>query len=113
AREVLVVTRGGGSAEVDWAGSSARLEAWMSRREPASTVSVTGYIASTTDGLATTLGRNGSDFSASIFGALTMAAEIHIWTDVDGVMSANPRLVPDAVLLDELSYSEAMELAYF
>src|SRR5690606_36052569 len=62
---------------------------------------------------ATTLGRNGSDFSASIFGALLEAEEIHIWTDVDGVMSANPRLVPDAVLLDELSYDEAMELAYF
>ena len=63
--------------------------------------------------IATTLGRNGSDFSGSIFGALLDAEEIHIWTDVDGVMSANPRLVPDAVLLDSLSYHEAMELAYF
>ncbi len=113
AREVLVVSRENGSVEVDWSASSEKLTAWMDRNEPASTLVVTGYIASTPDGLATTLGRNGSDFSASIFGALVNAKEIHIWTDVDGVMSANPRLVPDAVLLEELSYNEAMELAYF
>ena len=78
-----------------------------------STLVVTGFVASTPDGVATTLGRNGSDFSASIFAALLDADEIHIWTDVDGVMSANPRLVPEAVTLDALSYDEAMELAYF
>src|SRR5690606_3848948 len=58
-------------------------------------------------------GRNGSDFSGSIFGALLDAAEIHIWTDVDGVLSADPRLVPEAKVIDSLSYNEAMELAYF
>ena len=63
--------------------------------------------------MATTLGRNGSDFSASIFATLLGASEIHIWTDVDGVMSANPSLVPEALLLEEMSYDEAMELAYF
>jgi bifunctional aspartokinase / homoserine dehydrogenase 1 len=114
AREVLVVHSAGGSVEVDWETSAARLARWFEQRDdiPANLI-ITGYIAATPDGLATTLGRNGSDFSASIFGALLEAAEIHIWTDVDGVMSANPRLVPDAVLLDELSYNEAMELAYF
>ena len=61
----------------------------------------------------TTLGRNGSDFSASIFGSLLDAAEIHIWTDVDGVLSADPRRVPNAQVIDQLSYNEAMELAYF
>jgi aspartokinase/homoserine dehydrogenase 1 len=61
----------------------------------------------------TTLGRNGSDFSGSIFGALLRAAEIIIWTDVDGVLSADPRLVPNAQVIDQLSYNEAMELAYF
>src|SRR5690606_27883797 len=55
----------------------------------------------------------GSDFSASIFGSLLDAAEIVIWTDVDGVLSADPRRVPDARVIDALSYSEAMELAYF
>jgi aspartokinase/homoserine dehydrogenase 1 len=61
----------------------------------------------------TTLGRNGSDFSGSIFGALLEAREIQIWTDVDGVLSADPRRVPDATIIDALSYNEAMELAYF
>jgi hypothetical protein len=64
-----------------------------------------------TRGVQTTLGRNGSDFSASIFGSLLDAAEIHIWTDVDGVLSADPRRVPDAQVIDSLSYNEAMELA--
>src|SRR5687767_2878612 len=79
----------------------------------AATLIVTGFIARDPDGLQTTLGRNGSDFSASIFGDLLDAAEIHIWTDVDGVLSADPRRVPDATVIDSLSYHEAMELAYF
>jgi aspartokinase/homoserine dehydrogenase 1 len=76
-------------------------------------VVITGYVASDKDGLPTTLGRNGSDYSASIFGALLDADEVHIWTDVDGVMSGDPRQVPEAKIIDEMSYSEAMELAYF
>ncbi len=74
---------------------------------------ITGFIARDAKGMQTTLGRNGSDFSGSIFGALLDAEEIHIWTDVDGVLSADPRLVPDAKVIDSLSYNEAMELAYF
>jgi aspartokinase/homoserine dehydrogenase 1 len=74
---------------------------------------ITGFVASDKDGLPTTLGRNGSDYSASIFGALLDADEVHIWTDVDGVMSGDPRQVPEAKIIDEMSYSEAMELAYF
>ena len=77
------------------------------------TLVITGFVASTPEGVAATLGRNGSDFSASIFAALLDAEEIHIWTDVDGVMSANPRFVSEAITLDSLSYDEAMELAYF
>jgi aspartokinase/homoserine dehydrogenase 1 len=79
----------------------------------ARTLVITGYIAATRAGVQTTLGRNGSDFSASIFGALLDAAEIQIWTDVDGVLSADPRRVPDAQVITSLSYNEAMELAYF
>jgi aspartokinase/homoserine dehydrogenase 1 len=70
-------------------------------------------VARDSRGVQTTLGRNGSDFSASIFGALLDASEIHIWTDVDGVLSADPRRVPNARVIDQLSYNEAMELAYF
>ncbi len=73
----------------------------------------TGYIASDADGLQTTLGRNGSDFSAAIVAALADASELTIWTDVDGVMSADPRRVPEARVIDRLTYNEAMELAYF
>lgn len=74
---------------------------------------IPGFVARDRKGVQTTLGRNGSDFSASIFADLLDAAEIHIWTDVDGVLSADPRLVPEATIIDSLSYHEAMELAYF
>jgi aspartate kinase len=74
---------------------------------------VTGFIASTAGGLTTTLGRGGSDFSASILGQALGAAEVWIWTDVDGVMSADPRLVPGARSLPELTYREVSELAYY
>jgi aspartate kinase len=73
---------------------------------------VTGFNGATADGRPTTLGRGGSDFSASILSAALDAAELWIWTDVDGIMSADPRLVPNAVVLDEVTYAEAAELAY-
>jgi aspartate kinase len=74
---------------------------------------VTGFIGSTRDGVLTTLGRGGSDYSASLLGAALDAEEVWIWTDVDGVMTANPAEVPDACTLSEISYSEASELAYY
>jgi aspartate kinase len=73
---------------------------------------VTGFNGATANGRPTTLGRGGSDFSASILAAALNAAEVWIWTDVDGIMSADPRLVPDARVLDEVTYAEAAELAY-
>lgn len=114
AREVLVAEPGKGAARVDWPASRERLRCWAEARGGLpGTLVVTGYVARTAAGGPATLGRNGSDVSASIFGALLDADEIHIWTDVDGVMSADPRLVPEAVVLDRLSYREAMELAHF
>lgn len=77
------------------------------------TIFTQGFIGSTTDGVSTTLGRGGSDYSASIIGAAIGAEEIQIWTDVDGMLSADPRVVPDARLLKEVSFQEASELAYF
>jgi bifunctional aspartokinase / homoserine dehydrogenase 1 len=74
---------------------------------------VTGFIGSTTAGQTTTLGRNGSDYSAAIVGAAIGASVIEIWTDVDGVLSADPRVVPSAFPLRAISYEEAMELSYF
>jgi len=73
---------------------------------------VTGFNGATADGRPTTLGRGGSDFSASILASVLDASELWIWTDVDGIMTADPRLVPDAAVLDEVSYHEAAELAY-
>jgi bifunctional aspartokinase / homoserine dehydrogenase 1 len=112
ARRVVVVEWGPLGPGVQWPESRANIAAQL----PAvfhGTLIITGFVATDRRGVATTLGRNGSDFSASIFGALLGAAEIHIWTDVDGVLSADPRRVPDATVIDSLSYSEAMELAYF
>jgi bifunctional aspartokinase / homoserine dehydrogenase 1 len=74
---------------------------------------VTGFIGATEEGVLTTLGRGGSDYSATILGAALNAGEIIIWTDVDGVLTADPRLVPDARTIPEISYREAAELAYF
>jgi aspartate kinase len=74
---------------------------------------VTGYIAATAKGIPTTLGRGGSDYSATILGAALDASEVIIWTDVNGVLTADPRMVPDAATLDEVSYAEAGELAFF
>ncbi len=74
---------------------------------------VTGYVASTADGVTTTLGRGGSDYSAAILAAAVNADELRIYTDVSGVMSADPRIVSDAKPLAKMSYAEAAELAYF
>lgn len=112
ARDVLVVSHGRLGPVVDWEATRTRFADWRETHD-ADLVVITGYIASTTDGAPTTLGRNGSDFSAAIFATLFDADALHIWTDVDGVMSADPRHVPDAHRLDALSYHEAMELAYF
>ena len=109
AREVLVVEKGELGAMVDWPLSQARLDALT----PAERTVVTGFVARTREGRPTTLGRNGSDYSGAIFAALCNASELHLWSDVEGVFSADPRVVPEAVLIDRLSYAEACELAYF
>ncbi len=72
-----------------------------------------GFIGATEDGVTTTLGRGGSNWSASRFGSLMGAAEIRIWTDVDGMLTADPRVVPGARPVLEVSFAEAAELAYF
>jgi aspartokinase/homoserine dehydrogenase 1 len=74
---------------------------------------ITGFIAATKDNVTTTLGRNGSDYTASLIGAALKAECIEIWTDVDGVLSADPRYLDNAFVLPEISYQEAMELSYF
>jgi aspartate kinase len=72
-----------------------------------------GFVGATKDGVTTTLGRGGSDYSAAIIGACLGAGEIQIWTDVDGMLTADPRIVPDPYVVPHLSFAEASELAYF
>lgn len=74
---------------------------------------VTGFIGATQDGIVTTLGRGGSDYSAAILGRALEAAQVWIWTDVDGVMTADPRLVSNAQTIEQLSYREIAELAFY
>lgn len=74
---------------------------------------VTGFIGTTRKGVITTLGRGGSDYTAGIIGACLKASEVWIWTDVDGVMTADPSIVADAHTLSEMTYSEAAELSYY
>ncbi|MDN5924859.1 MAG: bifunctional aspartate kinase/homoserine dehydrogenase I, partial [Xanthomonadales bacterium] len=112
AREVIVVHRGELGMVVDWEASAQRLAAWRAAHT-ATLIVVTGFIASDRDGRMTTLGRNGSDYSAAIMARLLGANELTLWGDTDGVLSADPRLVPDAVSLPSLSYNEACEMAYF
>eukprot|EP00026_Physarum_polycephalum_P002630 Phypoly_transcript_02638.p1 GENE.Phypoly_transcript_02638~~Phypoly_transcript_02638.p1 ORF type:complete len:903 (+),score=166.28 Phypoly_transcript_02638:306-2711(+) len=116
ARQVLFVEKGDSGAPFpEWTLSKAALGKWLEERVTPDIVAVviTGFIAATPAGLATTLRRNGSDYSASIFAALLNAAKLTIWKDVDGVYSADPRKVKEVVLLPEVSFNEAMELAYF
>jgi bifunctional aspartokinase / homoserine dehydrogenase 1 len=112
ARDVLVVEHSELGCQVRYSESEAKISARFPAGAPKRLV-VTGFIARDEKGRITTLGRNGSDYSGSIFAALFDAAELHIWTDVDGVLSADPRLVPEAQVLHQMSYQEAFELAYF
>lgn len=89
-----------------------RLQVWMAERQPTRLV-MTGFCCRDAAGRVTTLGRNGSDYSATILAALLDACEVQIWTDVDGVLSADPGRVPQAETVARMSYREAFELAYF
>ncbi|GMP36520.1 hypothetical protein CsSME_00008627 [Camellia sinensis var. sinensis] len=112
-REVLIVNpTGSGHVDPVYLESEKRLENWFSQN-PSKTIIATGFIASTPQNIPTTLKRDGSDFSAAIMGALLRVRQVTIWTDVDGVYSANPRKVSDAVVLKTLSYQEACEMSYF
>ncbi|XP_052165082.1 bifunctional aspartokinase/homoserine dehydrogenase 1, chloroplastic [Oryza glaberrima] len=112
-REVLVVNpTGSNQVDPDYLESEKRLEKWFAR-QPAETIIATGFIASTPENIPTTLKRDGSDFSAAIIGSLVKAGQVTIWTDVDGVFSADPRKVSEAVILSTLSYQEAWEMSYF
>ncbi|TKY59947.1 Bifunctional aspartokinase/homoserine dehydrogenase 2 [Spatholobus suberectus] len=112
-RDVLIVNpTSSNQVDPDYLESERRLEKWYSLN-PCKVIIATGFIASTPQNIPTTLKRDGSDFSAAIMGALFRARQVTIWTDVDGVYSADPRKVSEAVILKTLSYQEAWEMSYF
>jgi bifunctional aspartokinase / homoserine dehydrogenase 1 len=116
ARDFIVTDNRFTSAAVDFARTNRKTRAHlgrMFRRSSRVLPVVTGFIGATEDGHTTTIGRNGSDYSAAIVGAAVHADVIEIWTDVDGVLSADPKIVPSAFVLPEVTYEEAMELSYF
>jgi aspartokinase/homoserine dehydrogenase 1 len=112
ARDFLTTDESFGSAAADWPETAARFASVRTGWGHALPI-VTGFIGRTRDGRTTTLGRNGSDYTATLLAALLPARQVTVWTDVPGVMTADPALVPEATPVDRLSYDEALELAYF
>jgi aspartate kinase len=114
ARRVLVTDADHTQALPDMEATLGRTREELGTRVAAGQVPVTGgFIGATASGVTTTLGRGGSDYSAAIFGACLDVDEIQIWTDVDGMLTADPRVVPEPRLVPQLSFAEASELAYF
>lgn len=113
-RQVLVTDAEFSAALPDMDATTERAQAVVATKTAAGQVPVMGgFIGATATGVTTTLGRGGSDYSAAIFGACLDVDEIQIWTDVDGMLTADPRVVSTPVLVPELSFDEASELAYF
>lgn len=109
-RKLIRTDRQHGHALVNFQETNARIRAFI-ETEPALPV-MTGFIASADDETTTTLGRGGSDYTASIVGSALNADEIQIWTDVEGILSADPRRVKEAYVLPHISYAEAMEMSH-
>lgn len=114
ARTIIRTDNNFGEAAVDFTESNQRIASTLTPLvQQGIAPVVTGFIASTEDGITTTIGRGGSDYTGSIVGAAVNSKEIWIWTDVDGVLTADPRIVPSARVLQEISYREAAEMSYF
>ena len=113
ARDLIVTDKRHTQAAPVWAQTNARLAKALPDLASAHVVVMGGFIASTEEGVTTTLGRGGSDYTASIVGAGIGAQEIQIWTDVDGILTADPTILPGGYRVKVCSFAEAAELAYF
>jgi len=113
ARRVMVTNDSFTKAEPQFDAIALRVREAVQPALDRSVVVMQGFVGATAKGVTTTLGRGGSDYSAAILGAALEAEEIQIWTDVDGILSADPHLIPEARLLNEVTFDEAAELAYF
>ena len=112
ARKLIVASTHFGDSQVDLETTYERIRGKFAQLDQPLQV-VTGFIAATPEGRTTTLGRGGSDYTAALLGAAVNAAEIEVWTDVPGVMSADPRVAPAARSIDTMGYAELMELSHF
>lgn len=111
ARQLIRTNSDFGAAKVDFATTDRQIATYLNENPGAHII--TGFIGATAQGETTTLGRSGSDYTAAIFAGALQAAVLEIWTDVDGMLTADPRLVKKAFSLPELTYEEAMELSHF
>ena len=111
ARSVIVTDGHFGHAKVDFELTNKRIAAHFAGRDKVQII--TGFVATAASGETTTLGRSGSDYTAAIFAAALQATDLEIWTDVDGMMTADPRMVKKAFTVPQMSYEEAMELSHF
>jgi len=111
ARKIIKTNKNFGAAVVDFKLTNAHITEYFNKHK--STQIITGFIATDIGGLTTTLGRGGSDYTASIIAGALEAEKLEIWTDVDGVLTCDPRKVKQAYTIDSLSYNEAMELSHF
>jgi aspartokinase/homoserine dehydrogenase 1 len=111
ARQVIRTDLNFGHAKVEFNETNQQIRAWFNDHKNLQII--TGFIASTRSGETTTLGRSGSDYSAAIFAGALHASSLEIWTDVDGIMTADPRQVKKAFTVKEMTYEEAMELSHF
>lgn len=111
ARDLIKTNDRFGNAKVDFETTNGLIDAYFKKHEGIKVI--TGFIGSTLKGETTTVGRSGSDYTAAIFAAALKSEQLEIWTDVSGVMTADPRLVYTAFTIPQLSYSEAMELSHF
>jgi aspartokinase/homoserine dehydrogenase 1 len=112
ARELIVTNGGSTSAEVDFIETDKKISAYFNSAS-ASLFVIPGFIAADKNGITTTLGRGGSDYTAAIIAAASNARVLEIWTDVSGMMTADPRVTANARIIPHISYQEAMELSHF
>jgi aspartokinase/homoserine dehydrogenase 1 len=112
ARELIVTNSNFTAAEVDFAATNEKVNGFFPH-QPASLFLVPGFIAADENGITTTLGRGGSDYTAAIIASALTAKTLEIWTDVSGMMTADPRLTANARIIPHISYQEAMELSHF
>lgn len=113
ARQIISTDASFGSAKVDFDRTEKNMAHISREFEKYDIVVTQGFIASSANGATTTLGRGGSDYSAAIFGSLLGASEIQIWTDVEGIMTADPRIDPRAVTISNMTFDEVREMAQF